>query len=195
MPRWDFNEVHSVEIAAGPADTFEAIREVTALDVRTLVPLMALRALPVALRHPRQFASRMRRRLGEGRSRPVIQDFLDSGFIELGVAPDSEIAFGAIGRFWSLIDNQPLEIVDASAFTAFDEPRYVKGALNFVVEPLGEGSRITTETRVVATSLDARRAFGRYWRLILPGSALIRRSWLGAIRRRAERSESTAAAG
>jgi hypothetical protein len=46
---------------------------------------------------------------------------------------------------------------------------------------------ITTETRVAATDDGARRSFKRYWRLIAPGSALIRVVWLRAIRRRAER--------
>jgi hypothetical protein len=33
----------------------------------------------------------------------------------------------------------------------------------------------------------ARRKFGAYWLVICPGSALIRRMWLRAIERRAER--------
>ncbi len=45
---------------------------------------------------------------------------------------------------------------------------------------------LTTETRVFATDSRARRRFAVYWRVIYPGSALIRRSWLDAIKRRAE---------
>jgi hypothetical protein len=41
---------------------------------------------------------------------------------------------------------------------------------------------------VFANSPWARRGFAAYWRVIYPGSALIRRMWLRAIARRATRS-------
>jgi hypothetical protein len=60
--------------------------------------------------------------------------------------------------------------------------------MNFMVRPVGPNrSILTTETRVFANTPSARRAFGIYWRLIYPGSALIRRTWLRAIRKRALR--------
>jgi hypothetical protein len=43
---------------------------------------------------------------------------------------------------------------------------------------------------VVATDAASRRRFGFYWRLIQPGSALVRRGWLAAAKRRAERAAS-----
>ena len=49
--------------------------------------------------------------------------------------------------------------------------------------------RLSTSTRIVATSPGARRRFAAYWRLIYPGSAFLRRTWLAAIRRRAEAAE------
>ncbi len=58
--------------------------------------------------------------------------------------------------------------------------------MSFLVEPNGAGSLVTTETRVFATDDSARRRFAAYWRVIYPGSALIRRMWLRAIQRRAE---------
>jgi hypothetical protein len=58
--------------------------------------------------------------------------------------------------------------------------------MNFVVTPEGPNSSlVSTETRVFANSPRARRNFARYWRLIYPGSALIRRMWLRAVERRA----------
>ncbi|MFI5167541.1 MAG: hypothetical protein ACHQQS_13065 [Thermoanaerobaculales bacterium] len=47
---------------------------------------------------------------------------------------------------------------------------------------------MTTETRVAATDAGARRALATYWRVIYPGSSLIRTTWLAAIKQRAERS-------
>ncbi|HEU4746901.1 MAG TPA: hypothetical protein VFS56_00260 [Gemmatimonadaceae bacterium] len=58
--------------------------------------------------------------------------------------------------------------------------------MNFVVLPNESGgSVVSTETRVFGSSPEAQRAFARYWRVIYPGSALIRRMWLRAIKRRA----------
>jgi hypothetical protein len=56
--------------------------------------------------------------------------------------------------------------------------------MNFRVQPDG---LVTTETRVFASTDAARRKFAVYWRMIRPGSGIIRRSWLEAIKRRAER--------
>lgn len=55
--------------------------------------------------------------------------------------------------------------------------------MNFRIDPDG---RVTTETRVFARTDAARRKFAVYWRVIRPGSGIIRRSWLEAIKRRAE---------
>jgi hypothetical protein len=62
----------------------------------------------------------------------------------------------------------------------------MKSAMNFSVEPLDGGTLLRTETRVLTTDPASRRAFGRYWLLIKPGSAEVRRGWLRAARRRAE---------
>jgi hypothetical protein len=70
-------------------------------------------------------------------------------------------------------------------FVAFAEPGYAKAAMAFLVRPERGGTRVVTETRIAGTSPEAVRAFGRYWRVIRPGSGAIRRSWLAAIRRRA----------
>jgi hypothetical protein len=64
--------------------------------------------------------------------------------------------------------------------------------MNFSAGLVDAGTELCTETRVVATDADSRRRFGRYWRVIRPGSALIRRNWLAAAKRRAERATSGA---
>jgi len=64
--------------------------------------------------------------------------------------------------------------------------------MNFIVEREAPNiCRVTTETRVYATDPASVRKFARYWRVIYPGSALIRRMWLGAIKRRAESQASS----
>ena len=58
--------------------------------------------------------------------------------------------------------------------------------MTFHTRAVSGGTVLTTETRIKATDDPARRTFGRYWRVVIPGSAAIRRAWLRAIRRRAE---------
>jgi hypothetical protein len=66
-------------------------------------------------------------------------------------------------------------------------PGVALATMNFIVLPDGKGgSTVSTETRIYANTPSALRQFGIYWRLIHPGSDIIRRSWLNAIRRRAE---------
>ncbi|MGH9675014.1 MAG: hypothetical protein ACRD44_17720, partial [Bryobacteraceae bacterium] len=70
-------------------------------------------------------------------------------------------------------------------FKALHAPGFALAAMNFRVEDTG---LVTTETRVFATDDAARRRFAVYWRLIYPWSALLRRTWLRAIARRAPSS-------
>ena len=49
------------------------------------------------------------------------------------------------------------------------------------------GTRLTTETRVFAPDRSVRRRFALYWTAIRPGSGMIRRMWLRAVKRRAVR--------
>lgn len=60
-------------------------------------------------------------------------------------------------------------------------------AINFRLEDAADGETLlTTETRVYVTDASTRKKFAGYWRVIYPGSALIRVMWLRAIRNRAE---------
>ena len=65
-------------------------------------------------------------------------------------------------------------------------------AMSFRYDPRGIGTRITTETRVLATDAVSRRAFARYWVPVRAGSGLIRRAVLRAIARRTSRALVTA---
>jgi hypothetical protein len=174
LPRYDFNEVHSTTTSASPAAAMEAIRALTPAEVPTLVVLMAIRTLPSTLRGRR---TGLRGRLLEG--------FARGGFVPLRDAPD-EVVFGVVGQFWK--PSSGVRRIEPAEFEGFAEPGTAKAAFNLLVEPDGERTRIVTETRIATPDEHSRRSFSRYWRVIQPGSALIRRDWLRAIRRRAERS-------
>ena len=83
--------------------------------------------------------------------------------------------------FVYLADEPPTEVVVGTCVA-----RGVNAVMNFHVSGEGQRSLVTTETRVYADSRAGARKFAAYWRLILPGSDIIRRSWLRAVRRRAE---------
>ena len=84
--------------------------------------------------------------------------------------------------FRYLADDPPHEIVVGTRIGAG-----TVAVMNFIVAPDGRGgSNLTTETRVHAATAGDRRAFAVYWRIIHPGSDIIRRMWLLAIKRRAE---------
>jgi hypothetical protein len=174
LPSYDAHEVHSVGTSASPAAVMDAIRALTPLEVPLLVGLMAIRSAPAVLRGRRLS---MRGRLLDG--------FRRGGFVDLHEAPD-EMIFGGIGRFWEPTGG--LRRIDPAEFRDFAEPGFAKAAFNFQVERVDGRTILRTETRIATTDAHARRRFGRYWRVIHPGSALIRISWLRAIRRRAERN-------
>jgi len=81
-----------------------------------------------------------------------------------------------------LADDAPHEMVVGTKVG-----RNCTATMNFLVTPdVRGGSNVSTETRVFASDQSALRAFKIYWRIIHPGSDIIRRSWLRAIKRRAE---------
>ena len=95
-------------------------------------------------------------------------------------APDAKpiLDVATRGGFRILLDDAPRELVIGTRVAP-----QTFAVMNFRVNPDG---LVTTETRVFASTNAARRRFAIYWRVIRPGSGIIRRSWLEAIKRRAE---------
>jgi hypothetical protein len=177
LPVYDVNEVHSIDIPAKPDAVMAALRALTPREVRLVGALMAIRTLPAIL------ARRRRPGRSRGLDAPLLDGLRARGFALLGDLPD-ELVLGAIGRFWKA-EGEVLR-VGGDEFVAFDEPGFAKAVVNFHVQAVSGGTLLTTETRIRGTDEEARRTFRRYWRVVMPGSALIRRAWLRAIRKRAE---------
>ncbi len=106
----------------------------------------------------------------------MLDGFTAMRFVTFAEAEDELVVVG-VGRFWRL--DGGLRRITACEFPAFDEPGWAKVAFNF----RAAGGELSTETRIRATDPASRRKFGRYWRLVMPGSALIRRDWLRAARK------------
>jgi hypothetical protein len=182
LPRFDVRQVHEVWVPAPVDVTYAAVKQVTGREVRILMPLEFLRRLPGLLTGRRPF--------GPDPSAPLLAEFT-AGAVPLGERPGREVVGGAVGRFWRMVGNEAAPVHTIADFVAFSEPGYAKAAIAFTVSPEREGSRVKTETRVVGTSPDATRLLRRYWLVIRPGSDVIRRGWLVAIRRRALRALAT----
>ncbi len=172
MPEYQFHERHSARVHARPEQVMQAVRESTFGDMRSLATLLKIRAA----------ALRIHDGDGLAQNRRVLEAFAASGFLS-GNSEHEIVMFGGanvrLGR--------PLGVRTQQEFEQYREQGGIKMAYNFSVEDAGGGwSRVSTETRVLALDDNTRRGMGRYWRLIVPGSGLLRRQWLDAIRRRAE---------
>lgn len=176
VPVWQFSERHTIRIAATPARVFDAIRSVRANEIALFKTLTWIRR--GGRRAPESI-------LNAGDSTSLLDVATRNGFIYLADEAPQEIVIGTVvvaprGRHGGLTPQ---------TFKTPLAPGFAIAAMNFLVAPDGpDGSLVSTETRVFANSAGAKRRFARYWRLIYPGSALIRRMWLRAVEKRAIRS-------
>jgi hypothetical protein len=110
----------------------------------------------------------------------------DAGFVPLGERAGREIAFGLVGRFWTLSGGRAR--VTPAEFRSFARGGHAKVVWTFTVEDAGPGAaRLATETRVACVDAASRRRFSLYWLLVRPFSRLIRRAMLRAVAREAVR--------
>ena len=172
MPRWQFHEVHRRHVAAPPDRVFAAVHQVRADEIAFFRTLTWIR--------------RGGRDLPEGilnaGDRPLLDIATRNGFLYLAYDPPRELVVGTAVIHPAGAPNPP----PADLFTSAIPSGYALAAMNFVVTADGAGgSVISTETRVYASDPRSRSSFRKYWRLIYPGSAIIRRMWLRAIERRA----------
>lgn len=173
-PVYQFNEVHTTRVHAPPEAVYRAIRAVTADEIVLFRTLTWIRS-------PR-LSTRAESILNPQRTTPILDVALRTSFMLLAEQPNREIVVGTI-----VCCRHPPPLATVEDFRTLDQPDFAKATMNFLVDDEGGGwTRVRTETRVFATSDGARRRFAAYWRLIYPGSALIRRLWLAAIKRRAE---------
>ena len=183
VPTFQAAERHSTTIAASANHIWAALAQVTIGELGLFRLVMGLRVLPGRL-------------LGSPRARfdahePLLGWAVRFGFTILGEEVRRELLVGAIGQPWRLSGGRGMAVAGGDDFAAFDQPGYAKMAANFRLAPIagGRSIQLSTETRVACTDASSARRFARYWWLIRPASGAIRRSWLAAIKRRAERHE------
>jgi hypothetical protein len=166
LPTWDVRLSHAADVGAPPRVVYAAVRRLDLGSSPINRVLFAARGL-----------------VARGMK---LSDLMARGFVLLGEAPPRELLLGLVARPWTLMGG--IRRLDAEGFRRFDRPGYARLGWSFVVEPRGEGSTLTTETRVRCTDAASRRKFGWYWRVIGPFSAVVRKEALLHIKRDAESS-------
>jgi len=173
VPVWQFNEVHTRRIAAPPARVFEAIKRVRPDEIFLFRTLIWIRAGGQPPPPPIADAAR--------RFDSLIDIATHTTFVYLADDPPREFVVGTVVGW----PPGPRRHVAPELFEQPLPPGFALAAMNYVVTPDGDdGSFVSTETRVFANSPSARRRFAAYWRVIYPGSALIRLMSLRAVERR-----------
>jgi hypothetical protein len=186
LPEYQFREYHETVVQAPVERVIEAARGVSLADMPVAVWLMRVRAL--AGGHVSK---------GTPDPRPILDMTARprTGFLRLDVSNPRELVYGMVGQPWT---NRPgragspsPRILTPEEFQAFTAPGQIRVAFNIRIVDEGQGRvRLSTETRTLGNDAEAQRVFARYWRIIYPGSAIIRRVWLDAIVARAVRPAS-----
>jgi hypothetical protein len=151
LPEFDVHELHEIDVAAPPETALAAALGIPVAPDAVVRTLFRVRGLP-----------------GGGSLEGAMRAI---GFTELERTPEL-LVLGGAGRPWR----------PGSRLVGFDRAGegQVRMAFALWAEPAGDGSRLATETRVLAVGPAARRSFRRYWLAVGPFSALIRRRWLKA---------------
>jgi len=177
-PLYEFDEFHSIRVAAPRERVYRAIKMVTADEI------LLFRTLTWIRRGGRHGPESI---LNPTENVPLLDVATRTGFLLLAEDSGREIVLGAIVMVPPGF--RPTRSLVPEDFRTVQQPGSAIAMMNFLIEDDGPGACIiSTETRVRARDPSAKRRFAAYWRMIYPGSALIRRMWLRAIKKRAEDS-------
>lgn len=176
VPVYQIYEVHAIRVQAPCERAYPAIQTVMADEILLFRTLTWLRR--AGQRGPESI-------LNAPEKLPILEVATRTSFVRLAEEIGRELVVGTV-----LL--APQEIAarrkpTPEEFKALRAPGIVVAAMNFRVEEAGAGAcEVSTETRVFASDAASQRKFARYWRVIYPGSSLLRYTWLRAIRSRAE---------
>lgn len=182
MPLYDIVERHHVRVAAPAAVTLAVACDLSLSESRVARAIFKGRELMLG---------------GDQRTPPappgLLASMLALGWARLAEEDGREVVLGAVTRPWEA--NPMFRALPPPDFTRFAEPDYVKIAWTLRADPAGDEACVfRTETRAIATDVEARAKFRRYWALVSPGVALIRRAMLVPVKQEAERRVASAQA-
>ena len=162
-------------IAAPPAVVWEELQKVTLSSLPLSALLIGIRFLPTMLRRP-------------ARKLPLDRSFVDVVPIPLlSAEPPTALVYGGVLQPWLMTGGERAPDLDAAGVLAFEQPGWVKAAMEFRLVPADDaGTLLRTETRVAATDPTSALLFSGYWLLVRPGSSTIRHEVLATVAHRAE---------
>jgi hypothetical protein len=174
LPAPDHVTRQSRWINASPEAVWDALHEVRLSCLPVTLVLGSLRFLPVLL-------------TGGGRAHLHDRPFIEALPVPLlsSERPES-VVFGGALQAWRLTGGEQPPELDADGLREFAEPKWVKAAMDFRLTPRGNGTELSSETRVVSTDDVTRRRFAFYWLVVQPGSTAIRWEVLTAVQLRAQ---------
>lgn len=174
LPEYDIHERHETRVAVPAALTFAAAREMDLSRSPLVRAIFAGRELMMGA-SPGESA----------RPRTLLAQTLALGWRVLAEEP-GRVVVGAVTQPWEA--DVVFRGLSPEAYTAFEEPAYVKIVWTLEVEPLGDSMSVfRTQTRVATTDTYARSRFRRYWAVFSPGILLIRLESLRLVKADAER--------
>ena len=175
MPAWQFDERHEIHVNAPPEKVFAAIRAVRADEILFFQTLTAIRRCgqpgPESI-------------MNAPEEKPLLDVATQTTFVYLADEAPRELVVGTVVA----APRQPHASQTGTRNISQDiSPGVALATMNFLVTPDNHGgSTISSVTRVYGNNAPIVRHFAVYWRIIHPGSDIIRRMWLRAIKRRAE---------
>jgi hypothetical protein len=171
MAEYDVQDVTCAVVDVEPARIFKTLRGYDLAADPICAALLVLRTLLERLGD----ALRGRARATE-RPHLTLDDVVapGTGFGFLGDCPGHEFTIGSVGRFAQA--KIPFTAVTPREFTSFAQRGFAKLALSVRVQPYGRSQAIVVvDVRVKAFDPASLARFSRYWWIIGPFSALIRR--------------------
>jgi hypothetical protein len=174
VPNPHFRIADSRLISAAPSVVWDELHQVTLAALPLTLALTTLRYLPTLL------AGRKTKQLAELtflQETPIPIVFFDR--------PRLVISAG-LSQAWRPFGGSTPPALDPGALLAWTEPGWIKVGMEFRLEARPEGTRLSTETRVLATDRRTQRVFAIYWFVIRGGSYAIRHEVLKTVARRAE---------
>jgi hypothetical protein len=176
MPQWQIRERHITSIGAPPEKVFAAIHAVRADDIFLFRTLIAIRQCG----QPGQESI-----MNAPEQKPILDVATQTTFVLLTEEPPRELVIGTVVA--APPQAPASRRLTPELFQTKLQPGVALATMNFLVTPDDHGgSIVSTETRIYANNRAAARRFAIYWRIIHPGSDIMRRMWLRAIKQRAE---------
>ena len=172
---YNFSEKHTIEINASNDQILKAIIDLSPNEISFIFRLLFfIRSFP-----PKMLG---RNYIGFDPNVPLLKQLEEKGF-KILETNEQEIVFGVIGQFGKFKNGEIYKIDD---FKNFNRNESGKVATNFYLTENEKTVSLSTETRIQISGKKSKMMFAMYWFIVYSGSAIIRRIWLRAIKKRAE---------